>query len=187
MKIILKGHLDNDKVLFLLSNMNKVQPKMQEIDLEANRPKISNENCVRLISVVCIALIIIVFVLPLIIADLYFAYNTEPCQFIENDSIHFTLNTWLKVTAFANIAILIVVVLVFIFVRDEELLELIKKVLRIVVRGFSFSWIIVGSILFWKYVDGYCNKPLNDYMYARLIIGLISIVSSFCSSKKDNK
>jgi hypothetical protein len=161
--------------------MNKITPTMTNIDLEANR-KIE-EKTVDMCLKTCIFITLIICCSPFITADLYFAYNADPCQFIENDSIYFTLNTWLKVNGFFNLSMISVIIICFMCVNDKEHFEFVLGMMKIIF-GCGFAWTIVGSVLFWKYADGHCDKSFNDYMYARLILGLISVSGIF---KKEDK
>lgn len=152
----------------------KVKPAM-EIDLEANRKGPSTPSTQQqssLCLILCVTVIVISLRCPFIIADLYFAYNTEPCQFIEN-SVGITLNTWLKVNAYFDIGIIFLAITIFATVCDQSLAKTLYSVVKVIGTLFTFAWLIVGCIVFWKFIDGFCDKPLQDYMYARLIISLI--------------
>jgi FtsH-binding integral membrane protein len=62
-------------------------------------------------------------------------------------------------------------------------------VLQYVYSLFSFAWLIVGCVMFWRYLDpsGNCNSNVSNYMWARLIIGLVGVFFSSQNSKKEDK
>ena len=49
---------------------------------------------------------------------------------------------------------------------------------------FSFSWLIIGSVLFWRDCPSLEPKPMNDLMYAVLILGYIGVFVRLQSEKK---
>lgn len=49
---------------------------------------------------------------------------------------------------------------------------------------FSFSWLIIGSVLFWRDCPSLEPKPINDLMYAVLILGYIGVFVRLQSDKK---
>ncbi len=51
--------------------------------------------------------------------------------------------------------------------------------------AFHLVWLIIGSVAFWRDCSTMGPKPINDFMYAVLIIGYISIY--FQANAKNNK
>jgi hypothetical protein len=111
---------------------------MKNIDLEANRQ--IEEKTMDMCLKIYIIITVIICSSPFITADLYFAYNADTCQFIENDSFHFTLNTWLKVNGFVNLSIVCTLFFCFMNVNDKKYFETVLDVIRIIFGGFGFAW-----------------------------------------------
>ncbi len=124
----------------------------------------------------CAILVMAIFCLPLVICDLYFAYNDISCQYYSNP-VGITLATWLKTSGFAVTSYLILFLILVPHSLNNECNKLLLNLVKYIFSGFLLAWIIVGSVIFWKYLEpsGNCNKNISDYMWARLIIGLVGI------------
>lgn len=174
-----------------MSVISKIQP-LEVIDLESNvvsynRPRHENSNF-KICMIFCILTFIFVIVLcPFIVTDLYFAYSYEDkCLSITPDAINLTLSTWLKVDAFITLGTLLFIIVLFMCFQIDTNSDSFTRFSNVIVC-FVLSWTIVGSILSWNYLKGLCSKPIDDYMYARLIIYFISIIGVLFNSKKSKK
>jgi hypothetical protein len=110
---------------------------------------------------------------PFIIADLYFAYNDISCQNIIIPYFHFTIGTWLKIDGF----ILLVWSVVIFFMQIKQLIKNKRFViLSYIIKIFFSVWTIIGSVMFWKYLEpvNICNTVFSNYLWARLVLGLAS-------------
>ncbi len=125
----------------------------------------------------------IIFLIPFIICDLYYAYIDTCCLNlpITAYSIYFTLDTWLKVIGwlylcFCGILILFGVCMCY---WDEMVFILMMccMIIGICMCIFNVIWMVIGGIMFWGdiYKTDMCNKNINNYMNARLIINWIVI------------
>ena len=132
-------------------------------------------------------LVILIFGLPFIILDLYVALTDASCVDQSITRMSITLKTWLFVASGTNLFTIIWIIANFIFLRYKDLktypgLTGINKSISI----FSACWYIVGAVLFWGYMDfNSCSSMTKDYVFARLIIGLLFSSCSICSKKKD--
>ena len=133
----------------------------------------------------CASLIIIIFCLPFIICDLYFAFNNISCQHDLNP-VGITLSTWLQTSGFIVISYLVSLLVLIPLSASNECIKCLLNIIKYLITGFSVAWIIVGSIIFWKYLEpsGTCDKSISNYMWARLIIGLIGIYINSRSNEK---
>ncbi len=138
--------------------------------------KTSNDSATACCAVFCAFLVIIIFCLPLVICDLYFAYNDISCQH-DSNPVGLTLSTWLQTSGFVVTGYLALFLIMLPFSLKNDCAKFLLKVCNYVFSGFILSWLIVGSIIFWKYLEptGTCNKNISNYMWARLIIGLVGI------------
>lgn len=139
----------------------------------------------------CAGFVVLSLVLPFIFCDLYYAYNSISCQHDETP-MGISLSTWLKVSGFSAVGVISTLILIFISTALCEC-GLNTNVSLVPIQWlynlFSFSWLIIGCVLFWRYVDqsGNCGRDVSDYMWARLIIGLIGVFIAYKSaeSKKE--
>jgi hypothetical protein len=52
---------------------------------------------------------------------------------------------------------------------------------------FSFAWLIVGSVVFWRDCSHLEPRPVNTLMWCSLIIGYVSIYIQWTTSNKNEK
>ena len=54
---------------------------------------------------------------------------------------------------------------------------------------FSIAWLIVGAIMFWGYLypKNLCQSSVSGYMFARLILGFISVIINLFTSRRQQK
>lgn len=139
--------------------------------------------------VTCIALLF----MPFIICDYSFAYNDDSCANIplHKYSIAFPLSTWLKVDGFLTILQMVGIIIIVVTVATETkdnpnpffyLLFLGMMLISL----FNFIWLIIGAVMFWGELQpgGHCNSSISAYMFARLILGFLSIALNLLSSRR---
>jgi hypothetical protein len=139
--------------------------------------KISNDNeekkaktCVNICKIMCI----LILTIPLMITDLYFGYSNQNCLSIKFDGIDFGIGTWLQVSGFIQLSS--IVLLILSQLTAEEYSKILTKIISIFFGLFFVGWNIVGAIIFWKYLEpnSICDSQLTNYLWARIIIGLIN-------------
>lgn len=136
----------------------------------------------------CAILITIISELPFIVCDLYFSYNSISCQY-NPTPIGFDLSTWLKVSGFSVLGYIGYAIILLILSIKYEWIKILISVTKYLVALFFLAWLIVGSVMFWKYLEpsGTCNSDISNYMWARLIICLLGVLGMFKSSDKKDK
>ena len=134
----------------------------------------------------CILCLLIVILFPFIFCDLYYSFNSISCQ---NDStpIGFTLATWLQVCGFYTIGSIIFITLCAVLSLKYECMIIILTIVQYTSSLFSFAWLIVGCVMFWRYLEpsGNCNSDISNYMWARLIIGIVCVFATLQTNKKE--
>lgn len=111
------------------------------------------------------------------IVDLYYAYTDESCINEVNPNINMTLKTWLLVfgyTTFATWAYLIILIGLYVEYQSSCTRVLIFSN-SFIKEGFTIAWIIIGMVMVFKKNSNIdmCSNSLHDYLYAKLIIGLV--------------
>ena len=134
------------------------------------------------------SLIVLFLILPFIFCDLYFAYNDISCQH-DSNPIGFNLSTWLEVSGWSLLGFMCLLAMFFVCVGLESNGIVPVVIIQMFYSLFSFAWLIVGCVMFWRYLDpsGNCNSNVSNYMWARLIIGLVGVFLSSCVSNKRDK
>lgn len=124
---------------------------------------------------IMISLCLLIFILPFIAVDLYFGYSDQPCLTTDFDNPDITIGTWLRVSGFVQLGYLIIMCSTFF--ANKDIGELLRKLTKYLFGMFFTAWTIVGSVIFWKYLEPneLCDNSLTKYLWARLIIGLINI------------
>lgn len=104
----------------------------------------------------CIAVCLLIVLLPFIIGDLYFAHNDHTCVNLQlkNKYISITLGQWLVTNAYisiANVGFLGLVAIAVCYWSVEIGAGLIVCYILLVslVSLFQFAWTIIGAIMFW--------------------------------------
>lgn len=140
----------------------------------------------------CMAGCLGVLALPFIVCDLYYAYNDTICVALPilNPSVSFTLGTWLLVSGYLQLAMISMLFLIAIIACCSPkglTLFIGYLLLTIIVSLFNIAWLIVGAVMFWGYLykqDLCSNSAVNSYMFARLILGFISVFVNLLTSRR---
>lgn len=134
-------------------------------------------------TIAVITLFFGLFNLAFIVPSLIYAYEGTICvELIPKEGISFNLATWLEVDAYMRvglISLLIIVAIVSCKSLEVGASMLICTVCIILIYSlFHVAWLVVGSVLFWGQVNptGFCEGPVQSYLYALLIISYISIL-----------
>jgi hypothetical protein len=159
------------------------------IDLECGNPANTDVNesgstpsddSLKLCACGCSFFILLLIYLPFIVCDLYFGYTHISCQDIVSSHMDLTIGTWLKVNGYLLVSMLFVP-LFFPFIDEKNKCVTISVwVISSLKRIFVLSWLIVGAILFWRDIEplGKCDKSVNSYIWARLIMGICGFAIS---------
>ena len=134
----------------------------------------------------CVLCLLIVILFPFTFCDLYYAFNSISCQ---NDPtpVGITLATWLQVFGFYIIGIVVFMTICNLLSFRYKCFAIILAIMQYASSLFSVAWLIVGCVIFWRYLEpsGNCSSDIANYMWARLIIGIISVSATFQSKKHE--
>jgi hypothetical protein len=134
----------------------------------------------------CIGFTMMLFIFSFIFCDLYYAYNSISCQHNINP-VGITLSTWLEVSGYSLLALSLISLINTLTIECSISCDGIYQMIIWIYRIFSLSWLIIGCIIFWRYLEPYdfCHNNVSNYMWVRLIFGLVGILSS--TAAKDKK
>lgn len=130
--------------------------------------------------------LILIITFPINFCDLYFAYNSISCQYV-NNPIEITLSDWLKVSGFTGFGFSLLIVIQLACILNANInyfILTVQIIITYIIIVFSFVWLIIGCVIFWHYtMNSNCDKDISVYMWIRLIIGILSVL---LSSKSNN-
>lgn len=73
-------------------------------------------------------------------------------------------------------------------VSDTDALEVFGASTKYILYMFGTAWLILGCVLFWGYTDiSQCSSNIHDYMFARLIFGIVGMCGKGASGQDDQK
>lgn len=176
---------------------NKMEESKIETDLERGVNKLDGyskiapetnyieNNSEKLCACGCTFTIFFIFCIPFIICDLYYSYNDISCQNIVSSNMDLTIATWLKVNGYLLVSFLFIPLLTLLVDEKNKCTTTIMWIIMILIRIFMLSWLIIGSILFWRDIEPMdkCGKSVDSYIWTRLIMGIVGFIINF---KSDN-
>jgi len=150
-------------------------------DLEKNQNDKTNIiNCLKLIFVS----ILILVNFPIIFCDLYYAVNDKTCVNQKMEKLAVNMYDYLIVSGIYSLIITVISILFILFFihkiknNDITILNCVFMLFLYINSLFNISWNIIGSLIFWNYMDNnQCSNKVFNYLFASLIIKLI-----FCST-----
>jgi len=148
--------------------------------LEHNFRNNNTITCIDLMNYFCLLtclFIISLFILILPILEIYFGshyYSEIDCV----SSIKIPLSIWLIVKGSVTI-MNIFNICIYVAIVNNDFGKILSLYLMSLTNIFSFIWLILGSIIFWR--DCIDCKPddLNVLLYFSLIIGYMNIMFGF--------
>ena len=175
----------DDNLTEIRNNLNNIQNNLEE-----NQNDETNIiNCLKLIFVS-----ILIFVnFPIIFCDLYYAVNDNTCINQKIDKLAVNMYDYLIVSGIYSIIITIILILFILFFIDKMKNNEITALnyifmLFLYINGlFNIIWNIIGSIIFWSYMDNnQCSNEVFNYLFASLIIKLVFCSTILLNNKKKN-
>jgi hypothetical protein len=143
----------------------------------------------------CAFTCVLIFMLPLILCDLYFGFSQDDCLTKHSNRFDFKLKTYLLVSGFINSIVIVIYFVTFGSFKvnnknsERSIILLVCGVGLSTIMGiFNMIWTILGSVLFWDYIypNNLCNSQLSTYMFVSLIIKLIGSSSLLKSKNNDD-
>lgn len=127
--------------------------------------------------------------LPFIIGNLYYSNQNTSCMETIVNGISFPLRIWLQVDAYTRVTHVACLLFATIGSYISDLMErkimILMSIFTSIYGIFLFAWSLVGSVLYWGYLNsaGVCAKDVQFYMFAILIIAHVTICVFYLSPK----
>lgn len=122
---------------------------------------------------------------PFLVCDLYYAYRDTSCVYIRSTSfgflpfgIRFSLRVWLQVDGYLILAFILIFLIIGALawgIPGVQCFYGVWEWTHIFFIIWRTTWLIVGSVIFWKNINptGACQRNVKHYMFAVLIIGYV--------------
>ena len=136
-------------------------------------------------------LTVLIICSPIIICDVYFAYNDNTCVNEYPANLELNLKQYLFISALSTfININVYMLFIKIFVRDEYVQNMCCVfsigIFISLLALFALIWNILGAVIFWGsiYATNHCSKQVSTYIFVTLIIKFVLTVNTYRSTKK---
>jgi hypothetical protein len=147
--------------------------------------------CGKLFVKSCFALVFTALMSPFIICDMYFALTDTSCIHQSFDKLYITMYNYLYISSIFGIVVVCILTSAIMCLDIEkkdrnECGEVCSQLFGWVLKLFGLAWSIVGFVIFWGYMDtSKCAKPIYNYLLAKFIILIVTIL--FESTRKKSK
>ena len=145
--------------------------------------KNDDKNYIQPLKTILISILIVIN-FPIIFCDLYYAINDNTCINQKMEKLAVNMYDYLIVSGIYSLIITVISILFILFFihkiknNDITILNYIFMLFLYISGLFNIIWNIIGSIIFWSYMDNnQCSNEVFNYLFASLIIKLV-----FCST-----
>ena len=139
----------------------------------------------------CVILLFMILVFPILICDMYYAYNDDSCVNEYPKGLSINMKDYLLGCSYTTIIVMAIIICLTCTASNEDI-KLIIIFINIwpgfILNSFSLIWHIIGASIFWGklYPEHLCNKSPSTYFFISLIIKiLLSTTPFFRSNKKE--
>jgi hypothetical protein len=157
--------------------------------MKENEREIENDAAIILCGKSCIILLFIILVLPILICDMYYAYNDDSCVNEYPEGLSINMKDYLLGCSYTSIVVMAIIICVTCTASNENI-KVINMCMNIwpifILNLFSLIWHIIGASIFWGklYPEDLCNKSPSTYFFISLIIKLLLSGSTFSRPNK---
>lgn len=140
----------------------------------------------------CIYAIIIIFLTPLMVCDLYYGFSGDECLDEYPEQIHLNLKKYLLVCGFVSLfSMAFMIISTRLVSNDKEtntIIMLVNMGVYFIIGILMLIWNIIGAIIFWQFIfpEHSCNESLSNYLFASIIIKLVITWASINKSFNDD-
>lgn len=135
---------------------------------------------------IIIIIMAILFIIPFVGFDLYFAINDNSCVNIYPNNLNINIKLYLLVSGLSSITGIIILIISLIYLiykiikKNITFYYITSNIINIVALLYTLIWNIIGAILFWGiiYPSGKCNSDIATYLFISLVIKLTIVISN---------
>ena len=174
-----------------LSNIEaQVHTPTTSLVRQTDTPYFSDICCAKIVLITISTLVIV----PFAVCDVYFGTLDNTCleQSQYDHNLAITMKTYLLATGIIEFVMLGLISLLSLCfdteVSDTDALEVFGVCMKYILYMFGTAWLILGCVLFWAYTDiSQCSNNIHDYLFARLIFGIVGMCGRGASGQDDQK
>ena len=173
-----------------------INDNMTSIDINDNNDNINDvskndlNNYFKLLKTILISILILIN-FPIIFCDLYYAVNDNTCVNQKMEKLAVNMYYYLIVSGIYSVIITVISILFILFfinkMKNNEIKTFYFFLFLSISSIFNISWNIIGSLIFWSYMDNnQCSNEVFNYLFASLIIKLVFCSTILLNNKKNN-
>jgi hypothetical protein len=138
--------------------------------------------------------IILIIMVPIIIADLYFGFTDTSCVNDKPDGLDISIKLYLLVSGFVGLGVMLIYIVSICSLSPKMDQTNTANICCICFAGFTSAifhliWNILGAIVFWGTIYGekICNKNVSTYIFVSLIIKFIGNLVALLNNNSEKK
>ena len=137
-----------------------------------------------------IYIIIIIFLTPLMVCDLYYGFSGDECLDEYPEQIHLNLKKYLIGCGFMTIINMIYMIIITSLISQNvdmnTIIMIISSGISFIIGVIMLVWNIIGAVIFWQFIfpEHSCNESLSNYLFVSIIIKLVLTWASFHKSSE---
>lgn len=134
----------------------------------------------------CTVLCTMIIELPFIISSLYYLVNDTSCLHEPVKHIAVNLYIYLKVDVIECVLSTCLLILNLCSMYKNNYVFMISKLLFELCYLFEIAWTIVGSVIFWRYMDtSKCDDGIYTYMFVLFIMNYVALFMALSSNNDE--
>jgi hypothetical protein len=157
-------------------------------------PPADNDDEVIIILKTCSAIFILIIMVPIIVADLYFGFTDTSCVKTKPDGLDISMKLYLLVSGFFGMGVMLAYIASICLLSGKDDISCAGSMCcayltSAIASIFNTLWNILGAIVFWGTIYGekICNKNVSTYIFVSLIIKFIGCLVALKSNKSEKK
>lgn len=142
----------------------------------------------------CSTIFILIIMVPIIVADLYFGFTDTSCVKDKPDGLDISMRLYLLVSGFVGLGAMLIYIASICSLSPKNDETNAASMCCICFAGFTSAifhliWNILGAIVFWGTIYGekICNKNVSTYIFVSLIIKFIGNLAAFMNNNSEKK
>jgi len=157
-------------------------------------PPADNDDAVIIVLKTCSTIFVLIIMVPIIVADLYFGFTDTSCVKDKPDGLDISMKLYLLVSGFVGMGAMIIYIVSICLLSPKMDETNAESMCCICFAGFTSAifhliWNILGAIVFWGTIYGekICNKNVSTYIFVSLIIKFIGNLAALLNNNSEKK
>ena len=150
------------------------------------------EETVIMVLKTCSTIFILIIMVPIIVADLYFGFTDNSCIKDKPDHLEISMRLYLLVSGFVGMGAMLIYIASICSLTPKKDEANATSLCCICFVGYASAafhliWNILGAIVFWGtiYVEKNCNRNVSTYIFVSLIIKFVGNLASLMNNNSE--